>query len=135
MAAKSSSARVSRKAPPVAHYNNNDSTKARTNEVKSLPTTAVIYFDVASAEVPADRIPFLEDLASALKRDPKIKLKITGHRSTQEDQSVNKQISYVRAKAVAKILIDNKVPERQLNVIDMSVRKPAGSDRTKAGRQ
>lgn len=134
-ASKSSSARVSRKAPALAHDHNNDSTKAGKNEAESLPTTAVIYFDVASAEVPADRIPFLEDLASALKRDPKIKLKITGHRSTKEDQSVNKQISYERAKAVAKILIDNKVPERQLNVIDMGVRKPAGSDRTKAGRQ
>ncbi len=134
-AAKSSSAYDSRKAPPFAHYNNNDSTKARTNEVESLLTAAVIYFDVKSAEVPADRKPFLEDLASALKRDPKIKLKITGHRCTQEDQSVNKRISYERAKAVAKILIDNEVSEGQLNVIDMGVRKPVGSNRTKAGRK
>jgi type IX secretion system PorP/SprF family membrane protein len=134
-ASKSSSARVSRNAPPLAHYNNNDSTKARTDEVESLPTTLAIYFDVVSAEVPADRKPFLEDLASALKRDPKIKLKITGHRCTEEDQSVNKQISYERAKAVAKILIDNGVSEAQLKVIDMGVRKPAGSNRTKAGRQ
>jgi type IX secretion system PorP/SprF family membrane protein len=133
--AAKSPAGVSRKAPPLAHYNNNDSTKAGTNEVESLPTIAVIYFDVASAEVPADRKPFLEDLASALKRDPKIKLKIIGHRCTQEGQSVNKQISYERAKAVAKILIDNEVPEGQLNVIDMGVRKPVGSNRTKAGRQ
>lgn len=134
-AAKSSSARAFRRAPALAHHNINDSAKAGTDEVESFPATAVIYFDSASAEVPADRKPFLEDLASALKRDPKTKLKIIGHRCTQEDQSVNKQISYNRAKAVAKILIDNEVSEDQLNVIDMGVRKPVGSNRTKAGRQ
>jgi type IX secretion system PorP/SprF family membrane protein len=134
-AAKSPPARDVRNAPPFAHYNNNDSTRAETDEVESLPTIPAIYFDTMSAEVPADRKPFLEDLASALKNNPKIKLKITGHRSTQKDESVNKQISYERAKAVAKILIDNGVSEGQLKVVDMGIRKPVGSDRTKAGRQ
>ncbi|WP_276372910.1 PorP/SprF family type IX secretion system membrane protein [Chryseolinea sp. H1M3-3] len=134
-AAKSSPTRVSRNAPPFAHYNSTDSSRVESEEVESLPDTPAIYFDVVSAEVPTDRTPFLEDLASALKRDPKLKLKIAGHRSTEEDQSVNKQISYKRAKAVAKILIDYEVSEGQLKVIDMGVRKPVGSNRTKAGRQ
>jgi OOP family OmpA-OmpF porin len=106
-----------------------------TEQVDSLPTTAVIYFDAASAEVPTDRKPFLEGLASALKNHPKIKLKITGHSCVQGDQAVNKQISNERAKAVAKILIENGVSEGQLKVIGVGIRKPVTSSRTKAGRQ
>jgi type IX secretion system PorP/SprF family membrane protein len=132
---KTSSARASRKTSRLVHRTPVDSTMTSTREVESLPTTPVIYFDPASAEVPDDRKPFLEDLASALKRYPKTKLKITGHSCTEGDQEVNKQISTERANAVAKILMENGVPENQLNVMGMGTRKPVGSNRTKAGRQ
>lgn len=140
---KSSSAPVS---PPVQTESHlitaDDSSTADSKEIKSLPTkikslptTPVIYFDLGSAEVPADSRPLLEDLTAALKSHPEYRLKITGHSCTQGDQSVNKQISYERAEAIAIILIGNGASEDQLRIIGMGDRKPVGSNHTKAGRQ
>jgi type IX secretion system PorP/SprF family membrane protein len=128
---KLSSARVTRKAITRANRTKDDETGIR----ETASRIEIIYFDSASAVVPVDRIPFLEDLASGLKSHPKTKLKVTGHSCTHGDETVNKQISNERAKAVAKILIDNGVPADQINVVAMGTRKPVGSNRTKAGRQ
>jgi type IX secretion system PorP/SprF family membrane protein len=108
--------------------------KVGAKDIGSLPKIEVIYFDSASTVVPADRIAFLEDLASALKNHPKTKLKITGHSSTDETID-NKQISQARINAVMKILMNNGALGSQLNTRAMSSQKPAGSNHTKAGRQ
>jgi type IX secretion system PorP/SprF family membrane protein len=129
---KLSSAPPSRKARTRTNYTKRD--KVDKKEFESLPTIEVIYFDSASAIVPSDRIQILVDLASILKNNPKTKLKITGHSSTDETIE-NKQISQARIDTVVKILIEYGALKGQLNTIAMSTRKPAGSNRTKGGRQ
>ena len=99
------------------------------------PVPSAIAFEPGSNKVPAQSQAALEDLATVLKNHPEYRLKIIGHSAALGRRSVKERVSYERAQAVAKILIEKGVPARQLELIGMGDRQPIASNATDAGRQ
>ncbi|MBT1709546.1 PorP/SprF family type IX secretion system membrane protein [Fulvivirgaceae bacterium PWU5] len=99
------------------------------------PVPSAIAFEPGSNKVPAQSQAALEDLATLLKDHPEYTLKIIGHSAALGERPVRERVSYERAQAVAKILIEKGVPERQLELIGMGDRQPIASNATDAGRQ
>jgi type IX secretion system PorP/SprF family membrane protein len=95
-----------------------------------------LTFKLGSADLSTESVHFIEtQLVKVLKDHPDKILHITGHSCTIGDKSINEKISLHRAEAVAKVLLQQGIPEKQITTTGMDFQQPVASNGTEEGRQ
>ena len=92
-----------------------------------------INFPEGSAEIPADAVATLDQVASMLVEDPH-NLRIVGHTDATGDESANRALSEARAQAVRDFLIAKGVVAGSLNSYGMGQDQPIADNDSEAGR-
>ena len=106
---------------------------------KAEPGSTVLLEDVnfkrGTAELEGESTEAsLADLASFLKENPEIKIRINGHTDNVGDPGLNKQLSLERAGSVRNFLIDQGVNFESLRISGWGGTRPVASNATEAGR-
>ena len=94
-----------------------------------------IYFDTDRSIVKPESRPALEQIASLLRKDNKVRLYIVGHTDDAGDYVHNQTLSEARAKAVRDSLIQQfKIDASRLDAHGVGSLAPVASNRSDAGR-
>lgn len=101
-------------------------------EIKALPH---LDFPSGSAELPAEAIPALDDLARLLRENPKYAIEIFGHTDSAGGAEANRRLSERRAEAVAEYLIARGIPRKQVMARGYGEQYPIASNGTANGRK
>lgn len=106
---------------------------------KAEPGSIVLLEDVnfkrGTAELEGESTEAsLTDLASFLKENPQIKIRINGHTDNVGDPGLNKQLSLERAGSVRDFLIEKGVNFESLRISGWGGTRPVASNATEAGR-
>lgn len=107
--------------------------KAPKFDYGSLPEENVLFALGQSSLQPIyeSRLDFI---ASVLKRNADLQVRITGHTDSTGSRAVNERLSLQRAETVVGYLINKGVAERQIKVISQSYENPAVSGNSAAAR-
>jgi outer membrane protein OmpA-like peptidoglycan-associated protein len=98
-------------------------------------TTTGILFDHASAVIRPESYGVLKEIASSLKDNPTVKIRITGHTSSDGDDAANLELSKQRAAAVKEFLVKEfSISEANMETEGKGETKPVGDNKTKEGR-
>jgi len=116
-----------------------DTSEVEIEEVKKemqakLPMTKPIYFDLESDDIKTEYVSALSKLASALKTDKKIMIKVNGFADNTGAKSYNNVLSEKRAQSVADYLISKGVNKKQVLVKGFGEDKPIATNDTEEGR-
>jgi outer membrane protein OmpA-like peptidoglycan-associated protein len=100
---------------------------------------AIIQFDLDSATIRRESYQLLTEFANAFKNGlNNKKIVIAGHASSDGEAKYNYGLSYRRAQAVRKFLLQQKLPndaEQRLTVQAFGETQPIDSNETEAGRE
>lgn len=107
--------------------------KPKKDEPQSF-TLRNIKFDVNAATISDKKIPELDTVATIMKKNIKLKAKITGHTDNQGNPSYNLKLSKERAEAVASILIEKGISKERIIALGKGDQKPVASNDTEKGR-
>jgi type IX secretion system PorP/SprF family membrane protein len=95
-----------------------------------------INFKLGSSELTHESVQFIETrLASIVRNHPQCILYITGHSCTIGDHAINEKISFERAEAIGKILLEQGIPRKRMVMTGRDFQKPVASNDTEEGRQ
>ncbi len=99
--------------------------------------SAVVNFDVGSANLTADAKSALDKIAEEAGRQKGFVIEIMGFSSSDGDAAFNKRLSQKRADAVVEYLADNhSVPLRRIVMpLGLGEAKPVGDNTTREGRK
>ena len=93
-------------------------------------------FAVASADLNDDAKIALHDLARVMRRNPDLKLRITGHTSAEGDPASNQTLSENRARAAVDFLIHREnIDESRLEASGKGSSEPIDPDNAEANRR
>jgi OOP family OmpA-OmpF porin len=108
---------------------------------KSAKVTAAgtwVYEDIrfasGKAALTAGSTPVLQEIANALKANPRLKAEIQGHTDSRGSLALNERLSQERADAVRNYLIDQGIAPQRLTARGYGPHKPIASNDTEAGR-
>ena len=94
-----------------------------------------ILFDFNSSKLSTDAQASLTKFAGVLKATPDADVAILGHTDNVGSEKANQSVSEKRAKAVAKYLTEQEVPEAQIkDVLGMNYSQPVASNDTEEGK-
>jgi outer membrane protein OmpA-like peptidoglycan-associated protein len=93
-----------------------------------------IVFKTGTAVLSAKSYPTLDQLYSALKKYPKLKLEISGHTDNVGNPQSNLLLSQKRATAVKYYLIKKGIVSTRLKAIGFGKNRPISDNKTEAGR-
>lgn len=93
-----------------------------------------VFFQTGSAAIQDQSLAELQGLASLLKNNPGLRIRITGHTDDRGDQASNERLSAERAKAVADYLAEQGITPDRLSYQGIGSREPAASNDTEEGR-
>ncbi len=104
---------------------------------EETPGNAVVYFPYNSnKEIKVKAIVvYLDDLAEKLKKDPGMKVQITGHTDNTGSEASNMKLSKKRAERIKNILVNKGVPAGQIIVIAKGESEPVADNSTEEGRK
>lgn len=94
-----------------------------------------IHFAFNKATILPDSFGLLEEVASALKDHPKIKVRIEGHTDSKGSDTYNLKLSDARAKSVRDFLIQRGVSPDRMIAIGYGESRPIADNETEEGRQ
>jgi len=94
-----------------------------------------VHFPSASAELQAEALPELKELAAYLQKHPGKKAEIAGHTDDVGQAADNQQLSEARAKAVRDYLVSQGVASARLMYRGYGEQEPIASNDTAAGRR
>lgn len=98
-------------------------------------TTTGILFDVNSAVIKPESYGVVKEIAAVLKENPSVKIKITGHTSSDGDDKANLELSQKRAAAVKDLLAAEFGIDAALMETDgKGETKPIADNKTKEGK-
>lgn len=75
-----------------------------------------IYFEVGSATLPADSLPYIIEIKNLLNLSPNFRLRITGHTDATGEPTENQRLSIARAASVQQILLNQGVDQGRLEI-------------------
>lgn len=93
-----------------------------------------IRFSSGKAELTASSTPVLQEIAAALKADPRLKTEIQGHTDSRGSLALNERLSQQRAEAVRDYLIDQGIAPERLTARGYGPHQPIASNDTAEGR-
>jgi OOP family OmpA-OmpF porin len=95
-----------------------------------------IQFDVDRATIRPESFPILDQVASAIRKQPDIRrLQIQGHASSEGDPVRNQTLSEERAKSVLDALVERGISEGILTSAGFGATVPIASNDTEEGRE
>lgn len=98
-------------------------------------STTGILFDINSATIRASSYGTLKDIATILKENETVKVKIVGHTDGDGDNAVNLELSKKRAEAVKSILAKEfGIDDSRMQTDGMGETKPQASNNTSEGK-
>jgi len=108
---------------------------------KSAKVTAAgtwVYEDIrfasAKAELTASSMPVLQEIAAALKANPRLKAEIQGHTDNRGSLALNERLSQQRADAVRNYLIEQGIAPERLTARGYGPHQPIVSNDSAEGR-
>jgi OOP family OmpA-OmpF porin len=93
-----------------------------------------VFFDTNKATIKPVSFPLLDDVASALRDNPKIKVEVQGHTDSQGNDAFNKKLSQNRAESVRTYLIKKGITSDRMVAKGYGEDQPLEDNRTADGR-
>ena len=94
-----------------------------------------IFFETGSSKLKSESKPELDRVIKLLEVYPNLKIEISGHTDNIGTNTVNKELSRQRAKAVVDYLSNNGIELNRLTFVGYGSSKPIASNKTKEGRR
>lgn len=107
----------------------------RTAEGISITFQPEFYFESSSDRLTVEAIEVLDDISSVLSQYPYTEIFIEGHADSSGNQLKNKNLSEMRAKAVALYFKAHDVTADRLAIAGYGATRPIDSNRTPEGRR
>ncbi|MFT3804840.1 MAG: sodium-translocating pyrophosphatase [Burkholderiaceae bacterium] len=99
----------------------------------ALPETAVLYFGLASSELPADASSRVDALIAYARQHADARIDVSGFHDASGDPTRNAELAKERALAVRQLLISAGLPDSQI-VLNKPVETTGGGDERQARR-
>jgi outer membrane protein OmpA-like peptidoglycan-associated protein len=98
-------------------------------------STTGILFDFQSAVIKPESYGVIKEIATVLKENPSVKIKITGHTSNDGDNAANMELSKQRSAAVKELLVkDYGIDAANLTTDGKGPTQPVADNKTKEGK-
>jgi len=98
-------------------------------------STTGILFDFQSAVIKPESFGVIKEIATVLKENASVKIKVVGHTSSDGDDAANMELSKKRAAAVKEILIkEHGLDESRIVPEGKGETQPVGDNKTKEGK-
>ncbi len=98
-------------------------------------STTGILFDVNAAVIKPESFGIIKEIAAALKENPSVKIRITGHTSSDGDDKANMELSQKRAAAVKDALVNEfGVDAAVIETAGKGETAPVADNKTKEGK-
>lgn len=101
---------------------------------KKIEIKQTIYFDTAKTTIKRRSYALLNEVATALKDNPKIKIRVEGHTDSRGKDAYNLKLSNGRAASVRDYLIGRGVDEARMVSQGYGESMPIADNRTRVGR-
>jgi outer membrane protein OmpA-like peptidoglycan-associated protein len=101
---------------------------------KKIELKQAVFFDTNKATIKPVSFPLLDDVASALRDNPKIKVEVQGHTDSQGNDAFNKKLSQQRAESVRNYLIKKGITSDRMDPKGYGEDQPLEDNRTADGR-
>ncbi|MCL2297558.1 MAG: OmpA family protein [Proteobacteria bacterium] len=93
-----------------------------------------INFDTGKATIKPESKDIVDEVVTALKAKPKLKVKLEGHTDNVGSAADNKKLSDARAKAVMDAIVVKGIDKSRLSAEGFGLEKPIADNGTEAGR-
>ena len=93
-----------------------------------------IFFDVDKFNIKLSSIVELKTVIQVLKKNPSMRIEISGHTDNTGSDTHNKELSQNRANAVVNYLVEKGIDKRRLVAVGYGASKPSTSNETVEGR-
>ena len=98
-------------------------------------STTGILFDINSAVVKQESYGVIKEIATALKENPTVKIKVIGHTSNDGDAAANLELSKQRAAAVKDLIVkEYGIDAASITTDGKGSTQPIGDNKTKEGK-
>jgi len=98
-------------------------------------STTGILFDLNSATIQPSSYGVIKEIATALKENPSVKIKVTGHTSSDGDDKANLELSKKRAAAVKDLLVSEYgIDANNIETDGKGETQPIADNKTKEGK-
>lgn len=94
-----------------------------------------VTFKAGSAELEPTSLATLDAAVAGLKRNPKARIEIQGHTSSEGDEDFNQTLSEQRAYAVFLYMVDNGIDRGRLSASGYGSSQPRASNSSEEGRK
>lgn len=94
-----------------------------------------VTFKAGSAELVPSSLKTLDAAIAGLKRNPKAKVEIQGHTSSEGDDGMNQRLSEERAYAVLQYMVAKGIDKSRLSASGYGSSQPKADNSTEAGRK
>ena len=92
-------------------------------------------FKAGSAELVPSSLKTLNAAIAGLKRNPKAKIEVEGHTSSDGSAELNQQLSEDRANSVRNYMIEQGIDADRVTAVGYGPSRPKGDNSTEAGRR
>jgi OmpA-OmpF porin, OOP family len=96
--------------------------------------TLHVNFDTGKADLKADDLATVQQIAAMMKAAPTLKLSVEGHTDNVGDAASNKALSEARAKSVMNAIIQAGIPAERLGAAGFGQERPVADNRSEEGR-
>jgi outer membrane protein OmpA-like peptidoglycan-associated protein len=98
-------------------------------------STTGILFDVNSAVIKQESYGVIKEIATVLKENPTVKIKVVGHTSNDGDATANMELSRQRAAAVKDLIVrEYGIDASGITTDGKGASQPVGDNKTKEGK-
>jgi outer membrane protein OmpA-like peptidoglycan-associated protein len=94
-----------------------------------------VTFKAGSAELVPGSLKTLKAAIAGLKRNPKAKIEVEGHTSSEGGEELNQKLSEDRANSVRDYMIENGIEAERVTAVGYGPSRPRESNATEAGRR
>ncbi len=101
---------------------------------KKIELKQTVFFDTNKATIKAVSFALLDDVALALKDNPKLKVEVQGHTDSQGNDALNRKLSQNRAESVRTYLIKKGITSDRMVPKGYGEDQPLEDNRTADGR-
>jgi outer membrane protein OmpA-like peptidoglycan-associated protein len=108
---------------------------AQQTERGMVLTLSGVLFDTGKSTLKPGATPTLDRVSSYLTQFPMTRLMIEGHTDSQGSAATNRELSQLRAQAVADALVARGVPRNRLDIVGRGPDMPVASNSSPEGRQ